>query len=56
MEVIRNKSMVSIASGVSALGVICRSNRSQIEYPSSLTQSTLDTFLALTTEPTKKSG
>ena len=56
MEVIQSKSMVSVASGVSALGLFAGATILKIEYPSSLTQSTLDTSLALTTESTKKSG
>ena len=56
MEVIQNKSTVSVASGVSALGLFAGATISQIEYPSSLTQSTLNTSLALRTEPTKKAG
>ena len=46
--------MVRVASGVPAVGLFAES--SQIEYLSSLTQSTLNTSLASRTERPKKAG
>jgi len=48
--------MVSIASGVSALGLFAGATipKSSTLHPS--LKSTLDTSLALTSEPTKKAG
>ena len=56
MKVIQNKSMVSVASGVPALGLFAGASllKSSTLHPS--LKSTLNTSLAFRTEPTKKSG
>jgi len=56
MQVIQNKSMVSVASGVPALGLFAAAGLLKSAYPSSLTQSTFNTSLFSRTERPKKAG